>query len=165
MESTLSIYRKGLCSFYLVLKFDLEDFVCRKKCCDYFGPEGVQTECPFLHYFHALFVTTSSLLNQEVDILLFYRSISLSRTCPKKKRRPFKKQHIFYAITLFLPTGCLISTHLLLLQFQQGIWFICLFSNFLPSSYTHRKNHCHTSVSPHHHFHPSTYMPSLSIFS
>ena len=40
-ESTLSIYRKGLCSFFLVLKFAMEDFLCRIKCCEYFGPEGV----------------------------------------------------------------------------------------------------------------------------
>ena len=35
-ESTLSTYRKGLCSFFLVLKFTPEDFVCRKKSCEYF---------------------------------------------------------------------------------------------------------------------------------
>ena len=36
-ERTPSIYRK----FFPVLKFAVEDFLCRKKCCEYYGPEGV----------------------------------------------------------------------------------------------------------------------------
>ena len=40
-KSTLGLYRKGLCGFFLVLGFALEEKLHGKKCCKYFGPEGV----------------------------------------------------------------------------------------------------------------------------
>ena len=41
MKSTLVLYRKGLCGFFPVLGFTLEEKLCGKKCCKYYGPEGV----------------------------------------------------------------------------------------------------------------------------
>ena len=41
MESTLVLYRKGLCGFFSVLRFALEEKLCCTKCHKYFGPEGV----------------------------------------------------------------------------------------------------------------------------
>ena len=44
VESTLVLYRKGLCGFSLVLKFPLEEKLCCAKYCEYFRPEGVHTK-------------------------------------------------------------------------------------------------------------------------
>ena len=41
MKSTLVVYRKGLCGFFLVLGFALEEKLRGTKCCKYYGPEGV----------------------------------------------------------------------------------------------------------------------------
>ena len=41
MKSTLVVYRKGLCGFFPVLGFALEEKLRGAKCCKYYGPEGV----------------------------------------------------------------------------------------------------------------------------
>ena len=41
VKSTLVLYRKGLCGFFPVLGFALEEKLCGAKCCKYYGPEGV----------------------------------------------------------------------------------------------------------------------------
>ena len=41
MKSTLVLYRKGLCGFFPVLGFALEEKLRGAKCCKYYGPEGV----------------------------------------------------------------------------------------------------------------------------
>ena len=40
-KSTLVLYRKGLCGFFLVLGFALEQKLCGAKCCQSYKPEGV----------------------------------------------------------------------------------------------------------------------------
>ena len=41
VKSTLVLYRKGLCGFFPVLGFALEEKLRGAKCCKYYGPEGV----------------------------------------------------------------------------------------------------------------------------
>ena len=41
VKSTLVLYRKGLCGFFLVLGFALEEKLCGAKCCKFYRPEGV----------------------------------------------------------------------------------------------------------------------------
>ena len=41
VKSTLVVYRKGLCGFFPVLGFVLEEKLRGAKCCKYYGPEGV----------------------------------------------------------------------------------------------------------------------------
>ena len=41
MRKVPVLYTERACVVFLVLKFAQEDFVCRTKCCEYFGPEGV----------------------------------------------------------------------------------------------------------------------------
>ena len=41
MKSTLVLYRKGLCGFFPVLGFALEEKLCGAKCCKFYEPEGV----------------------------------------------------------------------------------------------------------------------------
>ena len=41
VKSTLVVYRKGLCGFFPVLGFALEEKLCGAKCCKFYGPEGV----------------------------------------------------------------------------------------------------------------------------
>ena len=41
MKSTLVLYRKGLCGFFPVLGFALEEKLHGAECCKYYGPEGV----------------------------------------------------------------------------------------------------------------------------
>ena len=42
MQKVSFLYTERACVvFFSVLKFALEDFVCQKKCCKYFRPEGV----------------------------------------------------------------------------------------------------------------------------
>ena len=41
VKSTLVLYRKGLCDFFLVLGFTLEEKLRGAKCCKFYGPEGV----------------------------------------------------------------------------------------------------------------------------
>ena len=41
VKSTLVLYRKGLCGFFPVLGFALEEKLHGAKCCKYYGPEGV----------------------------------------------------------------------------------------------------------------------------
>ena len=44
VKSTLVLYRKGLCGFFPVLGFALEEKLRGAKCCKYYGPEGVHAE-------------------------------------------------------------------------------------------------------------------------
>ena len=41
VKSTLVLYRKGLCGFFPVLRFALEEKLRGAKCCKFYGPEGV----------------------------------------------------------------------------------------------------------------------------
>ena len=41
VKSTLVLYRKGLCGFFPVLGFALEEKLCGANCCKFYGPEGV----------------------------------------------------------------------------------------------------------------------------
>ena len=54
VKSTLVLYRKGLCRFFPVLGFALEEKLHGAKCCIYYGPEGVQDSAkssPFTQFF------------------------------------------------------------------------------------------------------------------
>ena len=68
VKSTLVLYRKGLCGFFPVLGFALEEKLCGANCCKFYGPERV---CEKDHQKEICHICTYEWRNQCISEYMF----------------------------------------------------------------------------------------------